>query len=161
MRAMSLVAGLALAGVASLPAAAQSGTRVQAGMLTCAVAPSVGFIIGSVRDMTCTFKSNAPESRPLATYKGTVTRFGIDLGVTGAGTLGWAVFAPTNAPAPGALAGNYVGVSADAAWGIGGGANVLLGGSNKTIVLQPLSLEGAPGMAIAAGISDLALTPVP
>lgn len=159
MRAILLVSGLFLTGLTSLPAAAQSGTRVQAGTLTCAVAPAIGFVVGSVRDMSCTFKSNTPKSHAHTAYRGRVTRFGLDLGVTGAGTLGWAVFAPVKALKPGELAGHYSGVSAEVALGVGGGTNVLVGGSNQAIVLQPLSVHGATGVAIAAGISDLTLTP--
>lgn len=165
MRPTSIVAGLALAACAVLPAAAQTAqapTRVQAGLLMCKVQPAVGFVLGSVREMTCEFQTGTPSApKTVGAYKGTVARFGIDLGFTGPSTLGWAVFAPTSAPAAGDLKGSYVGVSADAAWGVGGGANVLLGGSNKTIVLQPLSLQGTTGMALAAGVSDLTLTPTP
>ncbi|QTL03708.1 DUF992 domain-containing protein [Aquabacter sp. L1I39] len=166
MRPTSIIAGLALAACAVLPAAAQSApqapTRVQAGLLMCKVQPAVGFVLGSMREMSCEFKTGAPNAQKvIGTYKGTVARFGIDIGFTGPSTLGWAVFAPTSAPAPTDLKGSYVGVSADAAWGVGGGANVLLGGSNKTIVLQPLSLQGTTGMAVAAGVSDLTLTPTP
>lgn len=162
MRPSSIIAGLALAACAVLPAAAQTPARVQAGLLMCKVQPAVGFVIGSMREMTCELQTGAPNAlKTVGTYKGTVARFGIDIGFTGPSTLGWAVFAPTTAPAPGDLKGSYVGVSADAAWGLGAGANVLLGGSNKTIVLQPLSLQGNTGMAVAAGISDLTLTPTP
>lgn len=166
LRPSSIFAGLALLACAALPAAAQSApqapTRVQAGLLMCKVQPAVGFVLGSLREMSCEFQTGAPNAlKTIGAYKGTVARFGIDLGFTGPSTLGWAVFAPTSAPAPTDLKGSYVGVSADAAWGLGGGANVLLGGSNKTIVLQPLSLQGTTGMAVAAGVSDLTLTPTP
>ena len=52
-----LKAGLAAAAVlvaGALPASAQS--RVQVGTLTCNMAPNVAFIIGSVREMSCTFR---------------------------------------------------------------------------------------------------------
>jgi len=152
-----LAAGLLAA--ATAPAAAQS--RVQVGVLMCDVAPAVGFVLGSVREMTCNLQSRATEPfTVLGTYKGTIARFGLDLGVTSSGALGWAVFAPTTSLSPSDLGGTYVGASADAAIGIGGGANVLLGGSSQTIALQPLSISGITGVAIAAGIADLTLTPV-
>jgi hypothetical protein len=50
----------------------------------------------------------------------------------------------------GALAGEYVGVSADVGLGLGAGANVLLGGSNRTIALQPLSLQGSTAINVIA-----------
>jgi hypothetical protein len=40
------------------------------------------------------------------------------------------------------------------------GANVLVGGSNRTVALQPLSLQGQVGLDIAAGIGQLELHPV-
>jgi hypothetical protein len=59
----------------------------------------------------------------------------------------------------GALAGNYAGVSADAAVGLGVGANALVGGSKNSIVLQPLSVEGQTGINIAVGVAELSLRP--
>jgi hypothetical protein len=68
----------------------------------------------------------------------------------------WAVYAPTNRPA-GALAGSYVGASAEATVGGGIGANVLVGGSNRTIEMQPLSLQGQAGLNVAAGVAGIDL----
>ena len=45
--------------------------------------------------------------------------------------------------------------------GVGVGANVLVGGSNRTISLQPLSLEGSVGINLSLGVSGLTLTYVP
>ncbi|MFG1462050.1 DUF992 domain-containing protein [Xanthobacter sp. DSM 24535] len=160
MRIYSVLAAIVAGGLIATSASAQAPAKVQVGVLQCNVAPAVAFVLGSLREMTCQLVTGSPTAPVVqGTYKGTVARFGIDIGVTGASKLGWAVFAPNTLPAPVNLAGKYVGVSADAAWGLGGGANVLLGGSNSTIALQPLSLEGTTGVAIAAGISDLTLTP--
>jgi hypothetical protein len=52
-------------------------------------------------------------------------------------------------------------VSADAAAGLGVGANALIGGSNNTVALQPLSLEGQVGVNVALGVSALTLTYLP
>ena len=71
--------------------------------------------------------------------------------------LVWAVFAPTANIGPGALAGNYVGATASATVGAGVGANLLVGGSNRTITLQPLSIEGNTGLNAAAGIGAMTL----
>jgi hypothetical protein len=73
----------------------------------------------------------------------------------------WGVFAPTRQVGPGELAGTYAGVSADAAAGLGVGANALIGGSNNTITLQPLSVEGQIGVSAAIGLSALTLTYLP
>lgn len=153
-------AALALTAVVAGPASAQSA-KVQVGVLACDVAPSVGFVLGSIREMTCELRS-AP-SQPytvLGRYKGTVSRFGIDIGVLASNRLAWGVFAPSVTVGPGDLAGTYLGVSADVTWAIGGGVNVLLGGSNKSIALQPLSVEGMTGASVAAGVADLKLEAV-
>ena len=73
--------------------------------------------------------------------------------------MGWAVFAPTTGVPAGALAGEYVGVSGDIGIGAGVGANILMGGSGRTIALQPVSLEGSVAVNIALGVSGLKLRP--
>jgi hypothetical protein len=50
-----------------------------------------------------------------------------------------------------------VGASGNAALGVGLGANVLIGGSHRTISLQPLSVEGQFGVNLALGVSRLTL----
>jgi len=45
--------------------------------------------------------------------------------------------------------------------GGGVGANVLVVGSNRTISLQPLSVEGSVGVDLSLGVSGLTLTWVP
>jgi Protein of unknown function (DUF992) len=56
-------------------------------------------------------------------------------------------------------AGNYGGASAEATVGAGLGANVLVGGSDRTIALQPLSVQGQTGLNVAAGVTELILRP--
>jgi hypothetical protein len=128
--------------------------RVQAGTLTCGVAPGTAFIFGSTREINCFFtRSDGATER----YIGEVQRFGIDLGFTNSATVIWAVLAGTRDVAPGALAGDYGGVTAAVTAGIGGAANVLVGGSNRSIALQPVSVEGNTGLNIAAGIGAIRL----
>ncbi|MGB6311274.1 MAG: DUF992 domain-containing protein, partial [Pseudolabrys sp.] len=86
---------------------------------------------------------------------------GLNVGISAGGVLGWAVFAPTTGLPLGALAGEYVGVSGDVGIGLGAGANVLLGGSNRTIALQPISLQGSIALNVVAGVSSLKLRPLP
>jgi hypothetical protein len=132
--------------------------RVQVGVLECIVQPSIGAIIGKVREMDCVFK---PTTGRDENYSGTQAVLGIDIGVQAKAGLAWAVFAPTVDRRPGELQGTYAGVSADAAVGLGLGANVLLGGSSRTVVLQPLSVEGQIGIGISAGVSSLKLDFLP
>jgi hypothetical protein len=44
---------------------------------------------------------------------------------------------------------------------VGVGANALVGGSNNTIALQPLSVQGQTGLSVAAGVAGLELRPGP
>jgi hypothetical protein len=137
------------------PTSAQAQARFTVGSLTCRLGPSVGLIIGSRQRMQCRFAS-ASDGRS-ERYLGTVTRFGLDLGVTIGGIMRWSVLTRTRSIGRGVLAGNYVGASGDASLGIGIGAQVLVGGSRRTVVLQPLSVSGRAGVNIAAGVTGLTL----
>jgi len=139
---------------AATPAAAQS--RVQVGVLECRGNGAVSFIIGSVNDFACVFRPGA--GRPHR-YLATIRRFGVDLGVSGQSVLTWLVFAPSQHVGYGALAGTYVGPSAGVAVGVGLSGNALVGGSNNTFGLQPVSIGGGTGLNVAAGIAGLELTP--
>ena len=136
--AIGLAIGLAGQGT---PAQAQSGVRV--GTLNCNVASGWGFVFGSSRALRCVF-SQGPVVLPSAT-PGSISKFGVDIGYTQGGVLVWAVLAPTTNLAPGALAGNFGGATANATVGVGVGANVLIGGSNRSISLQPLRSKAIPG----------------
>ena len=85
------------------------------------------------------------------------SKFGVDIGYTNGGVLIWGVFAPTTNMARGALAGSYAGATGSATVGVGVGANVLIGGSNRSISLQPVSIEGNTGLNVAAGIGAITL----
>jgi hypothetical protein len=56
------------------------------------------------------------------------------------------------------LAGDFEGVSAGVTAGVGVGANVLVGGSRRSITLQPISIEGNTGLNLALGVARLRLT---
>jgi hypothetical protein len=149
--ALCATAAAALAFVAS----PQAQSRVEVGVLTCTAASSTGFIVGSTRDLRCRFNREGKDE----VYTGRIDKFGIDIGVTQQAQIAWAVFAPTsNLPAR-SLVGGYGGVSAEATVGVGVGANALIGGSAKSIVLQPLSVQAQQGLNIAAGVASLELRP--
>jgi len=135
------------------PAAAQ---QIRAGLLTCDVSAGLGFIIGSKKQISCAFAPEGPGRRE--DYDGSITKFGLDLGVTGGGVMVWAVFTETVA-GPGFLAGEYVGATGEATLGAGVSANVLVGGSNRTVTLQPLSVGGQIGVNLAVGVAALYLGP--
>jgi hypothetical protein len=154
MGAAVLAAGaLAFAGTAD---AAPHGVKV--GSLTCNVASGWGFVFGSSKDLHCTFRPNSHSSEH---YTGTISKFGVDIGYTEGGVLVWGVFAPASDVRAGALAGDYAGATASATVGVGLGANVLIGGLDKSIALQPLSVEGNKGLNVAAGVGAISLTAAP
>ena len=145
----AIVLGLLL--VMANPAPAQ---KIKAGLLTCDVSAGIGFIIGSKKEMACVFAPEGPGRRD--DYDGTITKYGLDLGLTGGGVMVWAVFMDTLA-GPGFLAGDYIGASGEVSVAAGLGANVLLGGSNHTVALQPLSVSGQIGLNLAVGVASLHL----
>ena len=153
MTAAIAVAGIAAAGSAS---AAPHGVRV--GELTCNVASGWGFVFGSSKDLHCTYRGGTGKYEH---YTGSIPKFGVDVGYTQGGVLVWGVFAPTSDMRKGALDGDYVGASAQATVGVGLGANVLTGGFDKSIALQPLSVEGSTGLNVAAGIGSISLHNAP
>ena len=143
---MSLALGVACSVGAAQPAAPPGG------QLKCHVASGMGFIVGSSRAVDCVF---TPTDGMPEHYTGRINKIGLDLGWEKGGMLLWAVLSPGLTKGPGALAGNYVGATAEVAAGVGAGANALVGG-NK-VVLNPLSVTGDIGINLAAGIADLDL----
>jgi hypothetical protein len=144
-----------LAALSIDPAGAQ---QIRAGILNCDVSAGIGLIIGSQKEVSCMYQPELPG--PPEAYVGSFTKFGLDIGATGGGVLIWGVYT-TSMPGPGFLAGNYVGATADLTVAAGLGANVLVGGSNRTVALQPLSVSSQTGFNVAVGIGDLSLRPVP
>jgi hypothetical protein len=136
------------------PAAAQ---QTRAGLLTCNVSAGIGLIVGSQKQISCVFTPDQP-SWPTRQedYDGSITKYGLDLGVTGGGVMVWAVFTRTVA-GPGFLAGDYVGATGEVTLGAGLGANLLIGGSNRTVTLQPVSLGGQIGINLAVGVASFHL----
>lgn len=147
---------LAASMLAALAGAAHAQDRVQVGVLECRGGASIGFVVGSVTNLGCVLRiAGLPEDR----YIATIRKVGLDLGITQETALAWAVYAPVNRLGPGDLAGEYAGAQGSASIGIGAGGNVLVGGSNNTIALQPLSLQGQVGLSVAAGLESLELRP--
>jgi Protein of unknown function (DUF992) len=155
MKTFRLMLGTAIAvtGLAIATAADAAPHGVRVGDLTCNVASGWGFVFGSSKDLHCTFRGNDHREH----YTGSISKFGVDIGYTDGGVLVWGVFAPTSDMRKGALSGDYVGASAQATVAVGVGANVLVGGFNKSIALQPLSVEGSKGLNVAAGIGSISL----
>jgi hypothetical protein len=89
---------LALAAVCSatiLPAAVQAQNAAKVGTLSCSVSAGLGLVITSSRDMDCVFQ---PSGGRKEAYRGTIRRYGIDIGTTTRGTLVRGVNASLDAP---------------------------------------------------------------
>jgi hypothetical protein len=128
--------------------------KVKTGYLTCHEAAGWGFIVGSSHKLHCTYSSNKGRTEY---YTGSISKFGADIGYLKSAVILWAVAAPTTDLGAGALSGDYGGVQASVALGVGAGANVLVGGFHKSITLQPISVEGQNGLNVAAGIGAMTL----
>ena len=155
LRTAIAVASMAVAVItasAVSPAGAQP-IRVEVGTLRCSLSSSIGLVIASQRNVSCIFSS---DNGPDEAYEGRMTRVGVDLGFTTGGRSIWQVFATTNRYA-GMLSGRYVGATAEATIAVGLGANVLVGGSHRSVALQPVSFQGQSGFNIAAGVGQLRL----
>ncbi len=147
--AIAVALPLALSG---LPQSAQAGVEI--GVLNCTVAGGTGVVIGSSKLLECVFQRGTYRG----VYTGRINKYGLDIGRTGSSVIAWAVIAPRRGDvAPGALAGGYGGISGEATVGVGLGANALLGGSNRSITLQPLSVSAQQGLNLAVGIASLEL----
>lgn len=144
------LAGFALAALATTSHNAEA--RVAIGTLECRSPGTISFIVTLNRYDCRFFSKNGRVYR----YSAGVGRIGYEAGITGRETLVWGVYAPTSSVDQNALRGTYIGAHANATIGAGIGGNVLVGGSGRTISLQPLSVEGRIGLS--AGISAAGFT---
>lgn len=151
----SILAAAVVAGAAVTGASAQE-TRAEIGILECSIEGNIGAILGSSREMLCVFEPS--DGRPPVEFVGVVNKYGIDIGATSDAVMQWAVLAPTAASlSPAALAGDYYGATAEVTAGIGGGANILVGGSQESFMLQPISIQAQTGLNLALGITEFRL----
>jgi hypothetical protein len=144
-----------LAFLGTVASAQAEDAKIRAGTLTCKGKGGVGLIIGSQQQLDCTYSpaSGAPNRR----LKGKITNIGLDIGIKGPSVIVWAVLGSSSSLPAEALSGQFAGVAADASLGLGAGAQVLLGGNKKSVVLQPLSVKGETGINIAVGVAGLTL----
>ncbi len=159
VRFTTIVAALAF-GLLQFPADAAAQrlkappTKPSAGFLTCNVAGGFGFIFGSTRDVVCTY---ATVDGRTDEYKGRIDKYGADIGYLSSAVMLWGVYSQSTHLGAGSLAGDYAGVTGSATLGVGGGFQLLVGGSEKSVTLQPLSIEGNKGLNVAAGVMTLHL----
>ncbi len=151
---ISTILGAAFAALIATVSAASAQSRVQVGTISCEGGPNIGYVVGSMTQLHCVFNAQGRRPEP---YLANVQRIGIDVGITDTTGLAWAVFAPTYRVGPGDLSGRYGGFGANAAVGVGGGGNLLWGGSHNSYALQPLSLQGQTGLNATGGILSVEL----
>ena len=127
--------------------------HVAVGTLECRSPGGVSLIV-AYKGYDCRFFSAWGRAYP---YSGRLTSLGLQAGVTHDEVLVWRVYAPTSRVDHTALRGNYAGAHAGATFIIGLGANVLVGGSDRTIMLQPISVEAKRGFGFALAGSAFSL----
>ncbi|SHG85461.1 Protein of unknown function [Kaistia soli DSM 19436] len=155
LAAALVVAPLVLA--AATPALAQ---QAAVGKLECDVSSGVGFFVVEKQTMKCVFTPQDGSAKDY--YTGKIAEYGLALGEVKQGVLIWGVITATNTvPGPGTLAGDFAGAGADVAIVKGLGANVLVGGNDKSIALQPFAVEGEQGFNLAAGVTTVTLASAP
>ena len=148
--AKSLIAASCIASATIGPA--HAGVKV--GILECKLGVGIGVVIAENQKVDCTFKPNSGE---VEYYGGQITKVGLELGITGGTVVVWGVIAATNEYTPGSLAGAYGGATAEASAILGVGANALWGGSDQSLALQPVSVQGQVGVDIGLGLTGMTL----
>jgi hypothetical protein len=147
---------IVLVAAASFSLQSAQAQRIRTGVLNCDVSAGIGLIIGSQRSVNCLFTPDQPG--PQEGYFGTISKLGLDIGVTAGGVMVWGVYADTTR-GYGFLAGDYAGASGEVTIAAGLGANVLVGGSSRTVALQPVSIGSQIGLNLAVGVANLSLRP--
>ena len=143
----------------ALAPAATSAQPARVGTLQCLMSGGVGMMIMENQALDCVYRdrSGAPPSH----YIGRLTNVGANIGISGPGKLVWGVIAATGHIGPGALTGDYAGPQGSLAIGGGPGGAVLVGGSENTISLQPISVSLGTGVNLSAGRGNLSLQYMP
>jgi hypothetical protein len=149
---------VAMLAVTFAGAGVASAESAKVGALQCHISGGTGMILMENQALDCVFRDSAGHS---SHYIGRMTNVGVNIGISGPGRLVWAVLAATSDVAPGALAGDYVGAAGSVAVGAGAGGAILVGGSNKTISLQPISVSAETGLNLSAGLGNISLQYMP
>jgi hypothetical protein len=149
------VAALAMGALTISKACAQAANirEVEIGSLNCSKAGGGSFVFGSSKEFDCVLARNDGVGER---FTGTIGKFGVDAGFATDAKIVWLVFV-VGQVTPGVIAGDYAAATAAAAARVGAGSNYLIGGSNKQVILQPLSIEGREGLNAAAGIAEMRL----
>ena len=125
-------------------------------MLRCRLNRGIAFVTFGHRSMECSFR---PVSGPVQAYEGAINTVDLDLGVSeGGNSLGRSLVQQAEchmAHWRENTSGLTVTSASESVQG-----RVLVGGSNRSIALRPVSLEGSVAHNVVAGLSQLKLRPV-
>ncbi|MEM8664939.1 MAG: DUF992 domain-containing protein [Pseudomonadota bacterium] len=143
------------AGLAAMPLApSANAASIELGTLSCSLTGETNLVVYSTQQFDCTFDRYGGDKQE---YSGQIQQLGVDLEFNNTLVIKWAVFAPSRSGQVGILSGNYVGAAASASLGVGAGGKVLVGGSQNSISLQPISVEGSTGAGADLGIERFKL----
>ncbi len=135
-----------------------SEAKGEIGVVTCDYisGTKVNLLIFSSASFNCVFKHDGVKDY----YdREAGIRLGLDLQWTDQSTMSYTVMASTGKHIDWsqALTGTYTGGKASAAFGVGLGAAVLIGGSSDSVALVPLAIEAGTGFGATAGLGYLSL----
>lgn len=134
-------------------------TKYYIGTLNCNVSGSYGLIFGSSKDLSCVFVTTSGAAE---TYRGSITKFGIDIGFTKAAHVLWHVYSLGTDRGAGVLDGQFAGGQQSLSAGASAGTAGLLGGRNNEIVLESVAFaQKNAGLNFADGIAEMTLRPSP
>lgn len=135
------------------------GAGIKVGTLVIKAIPSTrtNLIIKSSVEVTAVFTDANGKKEYYIGEMG--QKLGVDLSLKGAEELGYLVFSAATKYKTGsyAMEGKYFGTKASATVGGGVSAQMLLGGFDKSISLQPFSLGGTEGYGASLGLGYLYL----
>ena len=151
----STLAALTAAVLGAAVPAAVNAADLEVGVLTCDLTGGRNLVVYSTETFDCTYNPTKGENE---SYTAKVKEIGVDLEIKEGQKLIWSVIAPSFDQKPGALAGTYVGAAASASISAGVGGQVLVGGSQKSFTLQPISVAGTKGFGADVGIQSFELT---
>ena len=133
-----------------------TNSKVYIGALTCEIAESTGYLIGSSKDMDCVFE---PLIGGQQAYDGAFNRLGIDVGYTTKMRMLWKVFSIGSNHGPDAVVGKFIGENAAITADQQTGGNWLYGGQDGAAVMQATALlDGTDqGYKIEYGVAQITL----
>lgn len=141
---------------------AEAAPLRDAGTLTCHVAPGMGLVVGSVRQVECTHTFyNQAGRRFVENYVGTMRRTGFDVGLTSDQMVTWAVSTHMRRGSFSMLSGLFAGASADASVVVGAGTQAMVAEMQRDLFLEPVSGSGQVGIGVGFGATGLELQRVP